>query len=132
MKNTLIALLAFAFTIAVGDHVPWETYWLQSGSSVQIQWDATTGATKYKWENYSPVRKAIMARGETTQTQVSMTVLTGHNVFNVQACGDVNGEEQCSEFATSTDESFAQVDAQAKGWWVFGVIGAPGPIDPIS
>ena len=132
MINAMIVLLTFAFTIAIGDHVPWETYWLRSGSQVQIQWDASAGATKYKWENYSPVREAVMARGETSQTQVSMTVLTGHNVFNVQACGDVDGEEQCSEFAISTDSEAAQVDAQAKGWWVFGVITAPGPIEPTS
>ena len=132
MINAMIVLLTFAFTIAIGDHVPWETYWLRSGSTHTFQWDVSDGATKYKWENYSPVREAVMARGETTQNQATVTILTGHNVFNVAACGDVNGEEQCSEFSVSTDSNVATVDAQAKGWWVFGVIGAPGPIEPIS
>lgn len=133
MKNALIALLAFAFTIAIGDHVPWETYWLASGSQVTAAWDAADGTgVKYKWENYSPVRKAVMARGETTQTEATWTVMSGHNVFNVVACADIDGQEQCSAAATSTDEAYSVVDSQAKGWWVFGVIGAPGPIEPIS
>jgi hypothetical protein len=130
MKNTLIALLAFAFTIAIGDHVPWETYWYASGTQFPFAWDSIDGATKYKWENYSPVKKVVMARGETQQTQAIVTVLTGHNVLSVCACADIEGEEQCSELSFSTDETVATVDTQAKGWWVFGVIGAPGPIEP--
>lgn len=132
MKNALIAVLAIVFSIAIGDHVPWETYWFASGTQFSIAWDPVDGASKYKWENFSPVKKAIMARGETAQPQAQVIALTGHNVLMVKACGDVNGEEQCSEMSVSTDKSVATVDTQAKGWWVFGVIGAPGPIDPNS
>lgn len=132
MRNLLIAILAFVFTLAVGDHVPWETYWLMSGSQVTAAWDPAPNATSYEWEVYSPVRKAVMIRGTTTQTQAAWAVFTGHNVFQIKSCGEIDGEPQCSEFGYSTEAERATVDGEAKGWWIFGVIGAPGPIEPVS
>lgn len=125
MKNLLMLIIAAAFTIAVGDHVGYETYWHLSGAPITVAWEATEGAAFYKWQNYSPVRKRVMATGEVQTNQVALAVFTGHNVFIVTACNDygcADGE------SVSTDAAVAQVDGQAKGWWVFGVIGSPGPL----
>lgn len=131
MINLLVALYMLAMTYAIGDHVSWETYWLASGSQATFAWDPVTHADPvvYEWENYSPVREAAMARGETAQTQVVTTVFSGHNIIKVRACVGQDEDRQCSEYAESIDKTNSNVDGAAAGWWLFGVIQKPGAVD---
>lgn len=124
MRHIFALILAAAFTIAIGDHVGYETYWHASGAPITIAWDAVEGATYYKWQDYSPVKKHTMVIGEVQTNQVSAAVFSGHNVYKVFACNEIG----CSDEALSTDAAVATVDGQPQGWWVFGVIGPPGPI----
>lgn len=127
MRNFFVCLIAAAFAIAIGDHVYHVTYWQAAGSKITIAWELpaeSAPATHYKWQDWSPTRKVVLSKGTTQQTQVEVIVASGHNVFSVAACND----QGCTEQTYSTDSSRASVDGQAKGWWIFGVLGKPGPI----
>lgn len=112
----VVVFLALPAVAAVTLHRHF-TYWLFTGESVTIAWDASAGADRYEYELLNVERgERVFAQGSTAGVQTAVAIpKTGHWVFRVRA---VNSEG-VSDWARCDDAQYAQIDGKAQSWWVF-------------
>lgn len=96
-----------------------------SKNTLTLKWDVPTGVvTKYKIQAVDVLhdpqtRKDI---GETTESQVVLYRLTSSLwEYQVCACNDAG----CSDWAKSSDETYATVNGQPESWWVYWKLPTP-------
>lgn len=120
---------AQAITIQVkNDHV---TYWGTTSETVTIAWDASIGATRYEWQAYHPETSMTVLTGNTPGTTITINLpKAGHYVIRLRACTATEGDpDLCSDWINTLDANYAQVDGQARSWWIYRVLAPPTDID---
>jgi hypothetical protein len=93
-------------------------------NSISIAWNAVVGATKYQWQSIFIDLKTpkVLASGETSQTQVTMSYLrAGHFRYQVRACDATS----CSDWTDSLNVSYSTCNASPGAWWIYFKLPAP-------
>lgn len=142
MKRVYICILILVFVFSVqvqaqlttiGPKIDATTYWGTTVEAVTIAWDASTGATRYEWKAYHPETSMVILAGNTATTTIAITLpKAGHFVIRLRACKpaeDLADPDLCSEWIDTLNATYAQVDGQAKSWWIYRVLAPPGDIE---
>lgn len=104
-------------------------YFAFTGETVGIEWDAGTGADRYEWRLRHVQNDAILVQGQTSQTSISV-FFPRIGIYQVEIRSVKDSDPvQYSDWVVSTDDQVAQVDGQAKGWWVSTWIAPAGGIE---
>jgi len=132
IKKLLISI--FVSTLLCYSAYGWEskdlvTYFGTSDKEITIAWDAVENADYYELKLFSIERNVeSVVANNISQTQLKIFLpRSGLFIVRARACSNSVGFT-CSEWSTSDNQTFATVDGQPKGWWVYGYLAPPGPI----
>jgi hypothetical protein len=148
MKKIVLAfaLLTFGFFAAYADFVAADMYEYPGGKfdgkdlytyvgttdlKLKVEWTPVADATGYELELYSVNRKVYVARASTPDPGLTFTVPNqGLYIVRVRAVRQLaaGADPVNSVWSTSDDPTVALVDGVPKGWWVYGFLAPPGPI----
>ena len=132
MKKLLIYLIMIGCLLISSTDVFSFTKWtgteyMVNEDTITFVWDAVSNTDRYEvkviW--IDPTNHFEYDLGSTTGTQIVITrPRTGHLVFAVRACNDV----ECSEWSESIDMEKATVDGEPESWRVYWKVPPPGGI----
>lgn len=148
MKNTLLAIMVIVFGIlaAFADFVSAEMYQYPGGAfdgkdlytyvgttdlELKVEWTPVTDATGYQLELYSVNRNAYVARASTPSPNLTFKVPNqGMYIVRIRAVRQLaaGADPINSDWSTSDDPTVALVDGNPRGWWIYGFLAPPGPI----
>lgn len=104
-------------------------YFGTTDKPLKVAWNPEPNADEFFFNLYHYESQEEVARGRTQANTVTfMLPRTGHYHARICAIDDEGGavvENLCS---LSIDPTRATVNGEPMGWWVFGGVGAPGPI----
>lgn len=103
------------------DHALYTGY---TSETVTMYWDACPDALSYEVRVKSFERDEYVITGSTGNTSITFSLpRTGHYIPEIRA---VYGVDDYSDWAVTTNPTYATVGGQAKGWWIYGSV---EPID---
>lgn len=121
-RKILIASFLIFLALPVLAAVLYEhfTYYLFTGESVTVGWDAVSNAQGYEFEAINVERgNRVFAQGQTSELQATVVIpKTGHWIFQVRA----TNASGVSDWARSDSNTHATVNGQPQSWWVFAWI----------
>lgn len=118
----LLALPAQAQEWRTFTPVGYSEYVVPAGYPLTIRWAPSDGATSYEWETQSLERSAERYSGNTPQESVIWTLpKVGHYSIRVRACNSAG----CSDWADSTNETYARVMDAPRAFVVYAYLAAP-------
>jgi len=136
----LIFFFFFCFCLVAevyGQTNPWleevdrYTYVKYTGGSVSVAWDPVSNATFYQLRLYLYERKVYteieIVPGE-TYTWTFSTNKSGHYIVEARSVNDNNGTLTYSEWAVSTNPTYATVKGVSRAWWVYCYVAPPGGV----
>ncbi len=111
------------------------TYYGTTGDTIQLGWDAGDGfvasTDTYEVVIYNPERNIERS----IAVDISDNIVTvqcpkaGHWIPKVRVKRTkTDGTFEYSEWAVATNSTYAKVDGNARGWWLFAWIASTGPI----
>lgn len=100
------------------------TYFGTTDQEIVVSWEAPPEATEFDLQMYHVEQKRNLAIATTPNKEMHLTIpRTGHYIIKIRAKkpdSDNPTEWIESTWAESDDETYATVDGQPKGWWVYG------------
>lgn len=129
MKKFITFLILFLMLTVQPVRAEWQainnvTYFGTTDQQITVAWEASADATEFDLQLYHVEQKRNLAIATTPNKEMQLTLpRTGHYIIKVRAKRlDPNNptEWQESIWAQSDDDTYATVDGQPKGWWVYG------------
>lgn len=99
----------------------WTMHVDTSDKTITVAWDANTepDLKEYEIVFYNLERETWFAQAKTTQTQITVTLKTGHYIAFVRA---VDTSDNKSDWTSS------HVGGSPGPWWIYRYLAPPGPI----
>jgi len=116
-----LCLLAVAYSSV---EKTWDGMMYVASTSLTMAWNASERATWYEVQavDIDHVLAPVYDLGTTDQLSMAISQQrTGHYMYRVRACNDAG----CSDWAESTDPTYATVYGQSKAWRVYWKVPAP-------
>jgi len=138
-KKTLLPVACLTLLLLCCSAASAQILWQKTGreygvsagiTTIIIAWDAVSGAVGYQIEllMVEPI-PTVYAIAETSDTNIPLKCpRDGHFVARVRSWNwksIENSEKQFSEWAASDDPTYATVDGQPMGWWIYAGVPAP-------
>jgi len=106
-----------------------QLYFGTTDKPLKVAWNTEPNADEFAFNLYHYESQEEVARGRTPNDNVVfMLPRTGH--YHVRVCSIAHTNDPIDESlcSLSIDPTKATVNGQPMGWWVYGNVGAPGPI----
>lgn len=121
------------------------TYFGTSDQTITIGWTSSNPVPNeaFDIELFHVERNAVMLTGHTSQLEISVQLpVSGHYIARVRCVAPVE-ESVClgndgntydngicrTIWVESIDPTYAKVNDEPKGWWIYGHVAPPGPIE---